>query len=474
MEKRTKIIATVGPASNTYDKLLELIEAGVNVFRLNFSHGTHEEHQKVVNYVRDINEKYDYHVALLQDLQGPKIRTNKMPDNGIEYFKGDIFKIITKDVLGTKDVIGTSYLEIPRDVEPGAMILVDDGKIELKVLSTNRIDEVVVEVVHGGIIKSFKGINLPFTKVSTPSLTEKDLRDLEFGVKNNIEWIALSFARKAQDVLELKKLIKEKNASSKVIAKVENPEAIDNIDEIIASTDAVMVARGDLGVEIYLEEVPMVQKMIIHKCNELAKPVIVATQMMESMITSLRPTRAETNDVANAVMDGADALMLSGETAVGAFPVEVIKSMSRTIVSVESQSKSIYHKNIVMERESKTYFNDNVVHSACMLGRATEAKALVGMTSSGYTAFQISSHRPEAAVYIFTNNKFLLNVLSLVWGVKGIYYDKFTSTDETIDDIEQMLLEKNQIKSGDVFISLASTPLEARKRTNMIKLNIVD
>jgi pyruvate kinase len=351
------------------------------------------------------------------------------------------------------------------------MILIDDGKIELKVREVRDVD-VVTEVVYGGPLKSRKGINLPFTKVSAPSLTEKDLKDLEFGIKNNLDWIALSFVRKASDILSLREKLNASNCTTKIVAKIEKPEALSNVDEIIAATDAVMVARGDLGVEIWLEEVPMVQKMLVEKCNKAGKPVIVATQMMESMIENPRPTRAETNDVANAVMDGADAVMLSAETAAGKYPIEVIRSMVRTISSVEKNPNMYFRFREVM-KDSPTYIHDNFVLAACKLAKDVGAKAIVGMTQSGYTAFQSSAYRPNANVFVFSSNKALRTQMNLVWGSQAYHYDKINSTDETIADVEATLKKDGHVKSGDIFIVLASMPIKEKARTNTLKINIV-
>lgn len=467
---KTKIVATVGPASSSKDMLRALIKEGVDVFRLNFSHGTHEDHQKVVNFVREINQEVGSTISLLQDLQGPKIRIQEMqPDTVIE--KGQLLTITTKQLLGNKDIVSTSYTHLPRDVKFGDMILVDDGKIELKVKEV-RDTEVVTEVVYGGPLKSRKGINLPFTKVSAPSLTEKDLKDVEFGIKNNIDWIALSFVRKASDILSLREIINTNNCTSKIVAKIEKPEALSNIDEIITATDAIMVARGDLGVEIWLEEVPMVQKMLVEKCNKAGKPVIVATQMMESMIENPRPTRAETNDVANAVMDGADAVMLSAETAAGKYPIEVIRSMVRTISSVE-KNPNMYFRFREVTKDSPTYIHDNFVLAACKLAKDVGAKAIVGMTQSGYTAFQSSAYRPNANVFVFSSNKALRTQMNLVWGSQAYHYDKINSTDETIADVEATLKKDGHVKSGDIFIVLASMPIQEKARTNTLKINIV-
>jgi pyruvate kinase len=362
---KTKIVATVGPASSSKDMLRALIKEGVDVFRLNFSHGTHEDHLKVIANVRELNKELDTKIALLQDLQGPKIRVNEMaPDVVLE--RGQELIITTKELVGNNKVVSTSYKNLPKDVKVGDMILIDDGKIELKVKEV-RTDEVLNEVVYGGLLKSRKGINLPFTKVSAPSLTEKDMKDLEFGIKNDVDWIALSFVRKAFDIQSMRGIINSHKSNARIVAKIEKPEALSNIDEIIAETDAVMVARGDLGVEIWMEEVPMVQKMLVEKCNRAGKPVIVATQMMESMIENPRPTRAETNDVANAVMDGADALMLSAETASGKYPLEVIRSMVRTVASVEKNPKIYFHFREV-DKNSPTALHDNFGRAVAATG----------------------------------------------------------------------------------------------------------
>jgi pyruvate kinase len=467
---KTKIVATVGPASSSKEMLRALIKEGVDVFRLNFSHGLHEQHQKVIDFVRELNKEMGTNVALLQDLQGPKIRINEV-EPGVELQAGQEIIITTRELTGNNEIVSTSYNLLPKDVKAGDVILIDDGKIELSVQEIREI-EVVCKVKYGGPLKSRKGINLPFTKVTAPSLTEKDEADLMFGLKNHLDWVALSFVRKASDIHALRKIINRHNANTRIVAKIEKPEAIENLDEIIEATDAVMVARGDLGVEIWMEEVPMVQKKIIEKCNCLSKPVIVATQMMESMIENPRPTRAETNDVANAVIDGADALMLSAETAAGKYPLEVIRSMVRTINSVEKQAK-IYYKFRPIDRQSALFVHDNLIMAACKLAEEVGAKAIVGLTQSGYTAFKSSSHRPNANIFAFTANQALLNTLSLVWATQAYYYNKDVSTDETIADVESILKTDGHLKSGDVFISLTSVPIQEKNRTNMMKVNVV-
>ncbi len=467
---KTKIVATVGPASNSKEVLTALAKEGVDVFRLNFSHGSHEDHLKVIKYVREINEEMGTHIALLQDLQGPKIRVNEMKDGTVLKPKGTLV-ITTRELVGDSEIVSTSYKGMPNDVKIGDMILIDDGKIELKVKET-RGEDVICEVVYGGVLKSRKGINLPYSKVSAPSLTEKDMKDLLFGLKNNVDWVALSFVRKAKDIDILRSIIAEHKSATRIIAKIEKPEALENIDAIIAATDGVMVARGDLGVEIWLEEVPMVQKMLVEKCNKYAKPVIVATQMMESMIENPRPTRAETNDVANAVMDGADALMLSAETAAGKYPLEVIRSMVRTIGSVEKQA-NVYYRFRDVDQHSPIFIHDSLILAACKLAKEVNAKAIVGMTSSGYTAFKSSSHRPNCNIFVFTGNKSVLNTLNLVWATRAYYYEKSDSTDETIADVQEILKRDGHVKTGDIFISLASMPIHERNRTNMMKVNVV-
>ena len=467
---KTKIVATVGPASNNKEMLRALAKEGVDVFRLNFSHGKHEDHLKVINFVREINQEMGTHIALLQDLQGPKIRVNDV-EPGTEINAGESITITTRELLGNREIVSTSYKNLPNDVKAGDMILIDDGKIELKVTEVRDID-VICKVIYGGPLKSKKGINLPFTKVSAPSLTEKDLADLEFGLQHKLDWVALSFVRKAQDIDELRAILNKNNSTTRIVAKIEKPEALENIDSIIAATDAVMVARGDLGVEIWMEEVPMVQKMLVEKCNNAAKPVIVATQMMESMIENPRPTRAETNDVANAVMDGADALMLSAETAAGKYPIEVIRSMVRTINSVEKQGK-IFYKFREIDPKSPNYFNDSLILTACKLAKDVNAKAIVGMTQLGYSAYKASSHRPNANIFAFTSNDSILNAMNLVWATKAYHYDKASSTDETIADVEKILKQDGHVKTGDIFIILASMPIQERGRSNMIKVHVV-
>lgn len=469
---KTKIVATVGPASNNKEVLRELVKAGADVFRLNFSHGSHEDHLKVINMVREINDELGTNISLLQDLQGPKIRTNMIKDGEVFLKEGQELTITIDDKEGDDKVISTTYKALPSDVNPGDAILIDDGKIELKVVSSSH-DSVLTRVIHGGSLKSRKGINLPDTKVSAPSLTEKDEKDLIFGLAQDLDWVALSFVRTAEDIYDLREKIKRAGKSTMIVAKIEKPEAIKNIDAIIEASDALMVARGDLGVEIAMEDVPIQQKIIVGKCNRAGKPVIIATQMLESMIDNPRPTRAEANDVANGVLDGADAVMLSAESASGKFPVLAVKSMSRIIAAVEETSERMYHKFYEEEKDSVTRLNDKLVRVACRLGMDVGAKAIIGMTKSGYTGFRLAGHRPKANIFIFTDKKELLRKMNLVWGIRGFHYDKMESIDDTFDHLEEILVDKGFLHSGDIYINTASMPLHWKAHTNMIKVSVV-
>ena len=469
---KTKIVATVGPASSSRKMLKKLINSGVDVFRLNFSHGRHQDHQDVLDNIRSLNEELGTHICILQDLQGPKIRIGEVENGEVILEDGASFIITTEEMTGTAQRVSTTYQSLPSDVKVDDVILIDDGKIELIVTDFDR-HQVFTRVIHGGPLRPRKGINLPNTEISTPSLTVKDRNDLEFGLRNEVAWIALSFVRTANDVRELKDIIEKAGKSCKVIAKIEKPEAINEIDDIIEASDGLMVARGDLGVETMMEDVPMVQKMIVSKCNRQFKPVIIATQMMESMIENARPTRAETNDIANSIIDGADALMLSAETAVGKYPIQVIRSMSKTIQSVEDKA-DIYFKHRKLNPGSETYYNNNLILSACRLARDTGAVAITGLTGSGYTAYRLAGNRPKAHIFVFTHNKSLPYILNLVWGIRSFYYDNMESTDMTFSDIEKVLREKGVLKKGDVFINTASMPIQARYRTNSLKIAIAE
>jgi pyruvate kinase len=471
--KKTKIVATLGPASSDKEILRQMFEAGVNVCRLNFSHGAYEDHAAVVKTIRELNEETGLNVAILADLQGPKIRTNEMENNGVELINGSEVLIVTEKVLGTEQKFSINYADLPKDVTPGERILLDDGKLALEVISSDGSKEIKVKVIHGGILSSKKGVNFPNTKISMPSLTSKDLLDLQFALEQDVDWVGLSFVRSARDIIELKHIIAGEKRKAKVIAKIEKPEAIDDIDAIIKESDGLMVARGDLGVEIPYQNVPIIQKMLISKCITNAKPIIVATQMMESMITNISPTRAEVNDVANAVLDGADAVMLSGETSVGKHPVEVIKTMSNIVREMEN-FEGIYNKEELPERDQSRFITDSICFNACRLSQRVESNAILTMSFSGYTAYKIASQRPKAPIFVFTSNKNILTQLNLVWGVRAFYYDKHISTDHTIADIKYLLKKEGLLVQGDLVINVASIPLEDRGSSNMLKLSYVE
>lgn len=471
--KKTKIVATLGPASSDKAVLREMFLAGLNVCRLNFSHGSYEDHSSVIKTIRELNEETGLNVAILADLQGPKIRTNEMENNGVDLVNGSEVLIVTEKVLGTATKFSINYSLLPEDVQPGERILLDDGKLALEVLKTDGKKEITARVIHGGILSSKKGVNFPNTKISMPSLTEKDLEDLQFALDQNVDWIGLSFVRSARDIIELKHIISNRKCKAKVIAKIEKPEAIEDIDAIIQESDGLMVARGDLGVEIPYQNVPIIQKMLIKKCIVHAKPIIVATQMMESMINSISPTRAEVNDVANAVLDGADAVMLSGETSVGKFPIEVIRTMSNIVLEME-KFEGIYNKEELPDKNRERFISDSICFNACRLSQRVEADAIITMSFSGYTAYKIASQRPKAPIYVFTSNKQILTQLNLIWGVKAFYYDKQISTDHTIADIKFLLKTMGLLVIGDLVINIASIPLEELGSSNMLKLSYVD
>ncbi len=472
---RTKIIATIGPATASYEKLKEIIKEGVDICRLNFSHGAHSDHEKAIENIRKINEELNSNIGILLDLQGPKLRIGEVENNEIFLKDGSELTITTQECIGTAQKLYIKYEMLTKDIKKGHRILLDDGKVELKVLDIINRKEVKAKVVHGGVLSSKKGFNLPQTNLSIPSITKKDVADIEFGLKHNVEWIGLSFVRKAEEIHELKNIIARHEKRTKIVAKIEKPEAVKNIDKIINITDAIMVARGDLGVEVPLEEVPLIQKGIVRKCIKASKPVIIATQMMESMIHNPTPTRAEANDVANAVLDGADAVMLSAETSVGAFPAEAIKTMERIIRHIEAQDL-IYDKGEGPDDEGqRTYPTDVICFTAARMSMHMDSvKAISSMTRSGYTAFKLASYRPKANIFIFTNNQPLLNTLNLVWGIRGFYYDKFVTTDETIKDVNEILKEKGYVKTGDVVVNTASMPIQEKSMTNAVKISKVE
>lgn len=470
---RTKIVATVGPACDTYEKLLDLVKAGVNVFRLNFSHGSHEDKTKIIEHIRKINNTEPYNIAILGDLQGPKLRVGEIENNALAINPGDILTFTNEKLVGNKDRIYVSYPNLHADVKVGNKILIDDGKLEVEVIGLKGKD-VQVEVTMGGILSSKKGVNLPDTKISLPALTDKDLVDLEFIIEQQLDWVALSFVRSVKDLVILRSKLDEKKSKTKIIAKIEKPEALTNIRDIIIESDGIMVARGDLGVELPVEQVPLIQKQLIRKCLHRAKPVIVATQMMESMIDRIKPNRSEITDVANAVLEGADAVMLSGETATGQHPVLVVETMRKIIMEVE---RTDYRYNLedelVPQPHSPSFLSDAVCYNACKLARDAKAEALIGMTQSGYTAFMLSSYRPKSILYIFTKERTLVNQLSLSWGVRAFFYDEEESLDDIMFDQIEILKKRGFIKPGDIVVNTGSTPVHLHLPTNVLKITKV-
>jgi pyruvate kinase len=472
--KKTKIVATLGPACSTREVLKNMIDAGVNVFRINFSHADYEDVSEKINLIRSLNEEYGYTTAILADLQGPKLRVGVMKEDVIVH-PGDLITFQTaEDIPGTASRVYMNYKEFPNDVNPGELILLDDGKLMFEAIETNRTTEVLCKVIQGGPLRSKKGVNLPNTKVSLPALTEKDIRDAIFAIGHNVDWIALSFVRTSKDLEELQDLIaKHSDHKIPIIAKIEKPEGVENIDKIVAFCDGLMVARGDLGVEVPAHEVPLIQKKLIHRAKIARIPVIVATQMMETMITSLTPTRAEVNDVANSVMDGADAVMLSGETSVGNYPVEVIEKMTQIIEAVEDSPLIQVPQNTPQIR-TKRFITKTICYHAASMANVIKAKAICTLTNSGYTAFQISAWRPQAHILVFTSNKRIMTQLNLLWGVKSFYYDKFVSTDDTVTDINQIAQDKGFVEKGDFLINLAAMPVTEKGMVNTMRVSEIE
>lgn len=471
---KTKIVVTMGPSCVEKKVLKELFLAGVDVCRLNFSHGTHEEHSQAIKNILDLNKQLGLNVGILGDLQGPKIRIGKIENDGVTLKNGDILTIKTcEEFIGTSQAVYINYKNFPKDVTVGGSIIIDDGKIMLKVIETNQSTEVKAEVVYGGVLSSKKGVNLPDTKISLPSLTEKDMKDVKFAIENGLDWIALSFVRSSSDIKGLREILKANSSSMGIIAKIEKPEALEDIDNIINETDAIMIARGDLGVEVSFSKVPLIQKSIIEKCISKAKPVIVATQLMESMMSNFRPTRAEATDVANAVIHGGDALMLSGETSIGKFPVDAVKSM-RDIIDWTEKHGFVHDRFYELDAKSPKFISDAICSSACQMSGAANAKAIVTFTNSGYTAARVCSHRPKSEIFAFTNSRHLIRKLSLFWGIRAYPCKVYSNVDYAIDWTVDFLKDNKIVSSGDTLIHIGSTPLQLKGRANMIKVAYVD
>ena len=468
----TKIIATIGPATSSKEMLRELFAAGINVCRLNFSHGTHDDHKRSIQNIIELNQEMRTNVTILADLQGPKIRIGDIENKAVTIQDGQMIDLVTTECLGTSEKLYINIKDFAKDVKPGEAVLIDDGRVKLEVVATDQKEKVTCKVIHGGVLTSKKGLNLPDTRLSLPSLTEKDLADAAFALEYNVDWIALSFVCTADDLLVLRDLLRSKKKFARIIAKVEKPEALENLDDIIDASNGVMVARGDLGVEVPFDRVPMIQKMIVKKCIEQAKPVVIATQMLESMITNFRPTRAEATDVANAVLDGADAVMLSAETASGKYPVESVKAMRQIIDWTETHGFPFNRENMP-DIDSRTFLPDSICLNACRLADQAKAKAIVIFTFSGYTAMRISSHRPQAETFVFTRNKALVRKMALIWGAHAYHSEETDNIDEAIEQSITSLKERGYIKTGDVVIHVGSTPFKEKGQTNMIKLSYI-
>ena len=472
-QQNTKIVATVGPACSSRENLERLISAGVDIFRLNFSHGDHAGHKEVLDRILSLNKEHGIHIGVLADLQGPKLRVGKVQEGGIPLEPGDEILFVLEDCLGDKEKVFMNYEHFAKDVEVGERVLCDDGKLVFEVLETDKVGKVKLKTIYGGILHANKGVNLPDTNITLPALTKKDRADLDFILTLPINWIALSFVRTAAEVKELRKIIESKGHRAKIISKIEKPQAVKNIKAIIKASNAIMVARGDLGVEVPMEQVPTIQKDIIRRCIQRARPVIVATQMMESMMTNPSPSRAEITDVANAVLDGTDAVMLSGETSVGNHPVETVQAMNK-IISEAEKHYQLMDRRPKANKNSSTYHSDVVCITAGEMSDKVGAKAICGITVSGYTAFKISSYRPKAKICIFSSSQTMLKTLNLVWGVRCFHYEKFTTTDGTITDTIAILKEKDIVKEGDAIINTGSMPIEKRFTTNMLKITVVE
>jgi len=470
--QNTKIVATLGPASDSKEKILELIHAGVDVLRINFSHGSHEYARTIIERISSINAEHAVQVGILADLQGPKLRVGKIENDTMPLKPGDLLTFVNTPCVGNMEKIYMSYVDFAHDVRSGEQVLVDDGKVGLEVVETNGIDKVVLKVLFGKSISSNKGVNLPDTQISLPSMTEKDLADLDFILTQPVHWIALSFVRSARDIRELKAKISAKNHNARVIAKIEKPQAVDKIDKIIKVSDGIMIARGDLGVEMPIEKLPAIQKIIISKCIQAGRPVIVATQMMDSMMQNPSPTRAEVTDVANAVLDGTDAVMLSGETSTGSYPIETVKAMHKIIGEAEKSYKP-QNNRPYPSRKSETFMSDVVCFNAAKTADELGAAAIIGMTASGYTGLKVSSYRPDSEIFIFSDRAYIAGTLNLVWGISCFYYDKFTTTDQTILDVVEILKLRHRIFEDDIVVFVGSMPMKERLRTNMMKFAVV-
>ncbi len=471
--KKTKIVATLGPSTDSPLIIKKMILEGVDVFRINFSHADHSEVENRIKIIREVSEKLQSNTSILADLQGPKLRIGEVED-GISLEPGDLITFQNGETfIGDRQKVFMNYKNFSKDVKPGERVLLDDGKLIFEVVSTDKKSIVEAKVIQGGSLKSKKGVNLPNTKLSLPALTAKDVIDAEFAIKQDVDWIALSFVRNSNDIMDLKNLIDQHTVHKiPIIAKIEKPEAIENIDKIISYCDGLMVARGDLGVEIPPAEVPLIQKELVKRAKKARIPVIIATQMMESMIDCLTASRAEVNDVANSVMDGADAVMLSGETSVGKYPVEVIQTMSSIIHSVEN-SELITVPQKPPNIRTVRFVTKSICYHAVHIANDVQAKAICTLTNSGYTAFQVSAWRPNSHILVFTSNKRILTQLNLIWGVKAFFYDSFESTDKTVEQINKIAKDKGYVDKGDLLVNLTAMPIIDKGMVNTLRVSIV-
>ena len=473
MMKRTKIVCTLGPASESKDVFKQLVTHGLNVARLNFSHGTHEEHQARIDIIKEVRREMKIPVAILLDTKGPEIRTGKFDEPEVYLEENQTFIVTTRDIMGNKDICSISYQGLPKDVRPGNTILIDDGLVAMEVVDIKDGTDIICRVLNGGIIKNHKGVNVPNVKINLPAITPKDRDDIEFGIRNGIDFIAASFVRKAADVLAIREILEDHNAGFiQIISKIENQEGMDNLDEIIQASDGIMVARGDLGVEIPTEEIPLAQKSMIKKCNKVGKPVITATQMLDSMIRNPRPTRAEVTDVANAIFDGTDAIMLSGETAAGKYPVEAVKTMSLIASRTES---AIDYRSLLQSKDldKETSITDAISNATCNIAMDLGASAIVTATSSGHTARMVSKFKPSQVIVAATTDKRVTRQLSLSWGVYSVLTTYLDSTDDIIDSSIKKALECELIHHGDLVVITAGVPVGVAGTTNLIKAHIV-
>ena len=471
--KKTKIVCTIGPASEKEETLRQLFMNGLNVARLNFSHGTYEEHKKRIDTIKSLRDELDLPIGIMLDTKGPEIRIGTFQEEEIELVDGDSFTLTTREIVGDKTKVQVSYKGLPKDVTKGSRILIDDGLVELEVKEIIDGTDIVCKVLNGGTIKDHKGVNVPNVSINLPAITKKDIEDIKFGIDNEIDFIAASFIRKASDVLEIRKILEENNGEYiEIISKIESQEGVDNIDEIIEASDGIMVARGDLGVEILTEEIPLIQKQIIKKCNIAGKPVITATQMLDSMIRNPRPTRAEVTDVANAILDGSDAIMLSGETAAGKYPIEAVKTMYN--IAIKTEESLDYLEILKSKSIAKDISTTNAISKAtCNTAEDLEADAIITATSSGYTSKAISKFRPRAPIIAATITKRVMRKLSLVWGVYPVESMQSEITDEVIDRSINSAMEKGYIKEGDLIVITAGIPVGVSGTTNLIKVHTV-